>query len=51
MEEKILLTCIFCDEEKEDVGYRIDPHGYELNDDDSTYPICDDCAYDRAMDV
>lgn len=52
MEEKDeMLTCIFCDEQKADVDYRIDPFRYEFNDDCSTYPICDDCAYDRAMDV
>lgn len=52
MEEKDeMLTCIFCGEQKANVDYRIDPYGYEVNDDDSTYPICDDCSYDRLMDV
>lgn len=45
------LKCIFCDEEKEDVRYRIDPYTSELYDDENTYPICNDCAYERAMDV
>lgn len=50
-EKEELLTCIFCNEEKEDVCYRTDTYAYELYDDDNTYPICKDCAYDRAMDI
>jgi len=45
------LTCIWCNQEKKDVRLRIDPYSYEISNDETLYPICDDCTYDRAMDI
>lgn len=50
-EEEEYLTCRWCGEQKEDVQYRVDPYSSEICGDNSLYPLCDDCTYERAMDV
>lgn len=50
-EDNDYMFCRWCGEAKEDVRYRIDPYSDEINGDDDLYPLCDDCAFDRAMDI
>ena len=50
IEEPEAAKCVFCGT-TEDLSYCYDPYAYELDGDDALMWICDDCYYDRAMEV
>lgn len=45
------LECGSCGERKPDVEWQVDPFINEIYGDKDLYLLCDDCAYESAMDI
>ena len=44
-------TCVDCGEYKNDVTFQPCPLASEIHEDDTLMWLCDDCYYERAMEI
>lgn len=45
------MRCDICCKDKPDVTMGLDPYSYEIDGDDTEYPLCEDCWEMRKDDI